>query len=81
VPPVARRIDPQEALGQAIRELRTERGLTQESLASEAQMHPTWISRLESGQHDPAWSTVRRVSDALEVPVAELVKRAEQLER
>jgi XRE family transcriptional regulator, regulator of sulfur utilization len=72
-----RRIEPQSALGQAIRELRTERGLTQEALASEAEMHPTWISRLESGQHDPAWSTVQRISEALGVSMRELVDRTE----
>ncbi len=74
-----RRIEPQTDLGQAIRELRDERGLTQEALANQVEMHPTWISRLESGEHDPAWSTVQRISKALGVSTAELAARAETL--
>ena len=77
VSPVARRSEPQEGLGVALRELRLERGLSQEELAHRASLHPTWISHLESGRENPAWGTVRRLAAALDVPLAVLAERAE----
>lgn len=77
VSPVARRTEPQEGLGTALRELRLERGLSQEELAHRASLHPTWISHLESGRENPAWGTVRRLAAALDVPLAVLAQRAE----
>lgn len=76
VPP---RTEPQRALGRAIRELRIERDLSQEELALRADLHPTWLSHLEAGRN-PAWGTVRRIADALDVPVSELALRAERLD-
>jgi len=67
-------------LGVALRELRVQRGLSQEELAHRASLHPTWISHLESGRENPAWGTVRRLAVALEVPLGTLAARAEQLE-
>jgi transcriptional regulator with XRE-family HTH domain len=76
---MARRREPQVALGAAIRELRVERGLSQETLAEKADIHPTWVSHLESGRKNPAWGTVERIAGALNVPVSELAIRAETL--
>lgn len=75
------RSDPQVGLGRAIRQLRTERGLSQEDLAHGAELHPTWISHIESGRNNPAWGTVRRIARALEVDVAELAALSERLDR
>ena len=78
--PVARRNEPQEGLGAALRELRLERGLSQEEVAHRAALHPTWISHLESGRENPAWGTVRRLATALDVPLSLLAERAESLQ-
>jgi transcriptional regulator with XRE-family HTH domain len=64
----------------AIRQLRTERGLSQEELGLRAEIHPTWISHLESGRNNPAWGSVRRIAGALGVGMAELASLAEELE-
>lgn len=77
---VARRTEPQQGLGAALKELRVERGLSQEELAHGAGLHPTWISHLESGRENPAWATVRKLAAALQVPLSALAERAEQLE-
>lgn len=77
---VARRTEPQQGLGAALKEVRLERGLSQEELAHRASLHPTWISHLESGRENPAWGTVRRLALALDVPLAILAERAESLE-
>lgn len=72
--------EPQPALGQALREIREREGLSQEELALEAGLHPTWISHIESGRNNPAWGTVRRLADALGVTMLELVALAERIE-
>jgi transcriptional regulator with XRE-family HTH domain len=77
---MAPRTEPQPELGQAIKQLRKERGLSQEGLGHAAGIHPTWISHLESGRNNPAWGSVRRIAAALDVTVSELAKRAEEVE-
>ena len=77
---MAPRTEPQPGLGRAIRQLRTERGLSQEELGLRAEIHPTWVSHLESGRNNPAWGSVRRIAAALDVKLAELAALAEELE-
>lgn len=76
---MAPRSEPQPGLGRAIRELREAAGLSQEELAHQADIHPTWISHLESGRNNPSWGTVRRIAAALGVRLSELASLAEQL--
>lgn len=73
------RAEPQPALGRAVRQLREERGLTQEAIAHVADVHPTWVSRLESGSLNPSWGMVERVAEGLGVSVSELARAAEAL--
>jgi transcriptional regulator with XRE-family HTH domain len=76
-----RRDDPQIGLGKAIRQLRTESELSQETLGHRADIHPTWISHIESGRINPTWGNVRRIAKGLKVPLAQLADLAEDLER
>jgi transcriptional regulator with XRE-family HTH domain len=57
--------DHDRALGDAIRQLRTARDLTQERLASNAELTLATITRMELAQRDPNWPTVRAVVEAL----------------
>ncbi len=76
-----RRDDPQIGLGKAIRKLRTEKNLSQETLGHRADIHPTWISHIESGRINPTWGNVRRIAKGLEMPLSKLAALAEELER
>jgi transcriptional regulator with XRE-family HTH domain len=76
---MAPRSEPQIALGQAIRQTRTARGLSQEEVAHGADLHPTWLSHIEAGRN-PAWGTVRRIAAALGTEVSELAKLAEEID-
>lgn len=76
-----RRDDPQIGLGKAIRQLRTEGELSQETLGHRADIHPTWISHIESGRINPTWGNVRRIAKGLKVPLSQLADLAEDLER
>ncbi|MGH2961008.1 MAG: helix-turn-helix transcriptional regulator [Solirubrobacterales bacterium] len=51
---MSRRLEPQEALGRAVRELRAERNLTQRELAHAADTNVTWLSHIETGRTNPA---------------------------
>jgi transcriptional regulator with XRE-family HTH domain len=75
-----RRDDPQIGLGKAIRKLRTESQLSQEALGNSAEIHPTWISHIESGRINPTWGNVRRIARGLKVPLSRLAQLAEDYE-
>jgi transcriptional regulator with XRE-family HTH domain len=76
-----RRDDPQIGLGTAIRTLRQEKKLSQETLGHRAEIHPTWISHIESGRINPTWGNVRRIARGLDVPLEQLAALAEEFER
>lgn len=78
---MGRRLEPQEALGRAIRQLRDERGLTQQQLAAAADTDDKRISHLERGRTNPAWGTMRRIAAGLGVTLSEIAALAERLER
>jgi transcriptional regulator with XRE-family HTH domain len=75
------RADPQAVLGEAIKQLREDRGLSQEALALAAGVHQTWMSRLESGTLNPSWGMVSRVAVALGVEVSDVAQAAERLKK
>lgn len=64
----------------AIRTLRTDRKLSQETLGLKAGIHPTWISHIEGGRVDPRISNLARLSEALQVKLSDLVSFAEELD-
>lgn len=66
------------ALGEAIRKLRTEAGLSQEQLAERASTDLTQIGGLERGTRNPSYSTLVRVARALKTRVGEIVTLADQ---
>lgn len=76
-----RRDDPQIGLGKAIRKLRQDGNLSQEALGNRADIHPTWISHIESGRINPTWGNVRRIATGLKVPLGQLAALAEEFER
>lgn len=65
---------PQPALGKAIRHLRDQRGVSQEALAYEAGVTSGTLSLIERGLSNPTWGTVKGISSALSVSIAELAK-------
>jgi transcriptional regulator with XRE-family HTH domain len=73
-------LTPHEALGEAIWRVRDELGLGQDDVAEKADLAISQLSRLEHGQINPSWGTIRRVAAALGLPMSELVARAEQIE-
>jgi transcriptional regulator with XRE-family HTH domain len=78
---MGRPVDPQPALGEAIRQLRAKRGISQEDLAHLAGVTTGTLSVIERGKSNPAWGTVTGIAAALGTTVAEVAKLAEKHER
>jgi len=68
----------ERAFGRVLREVRIERGLSQEQLGFESGYHRTYISFLERGRKNPTLSTVMDLAETLRVPAFELVRRVEE---
>lgn len=66
------------ALAGKLRDLRLERGITQERLAFLAQLHPTYISMLENGRKSPTVDALERIARALEVKISSIFAGVEQ---
>jgi transcriptional regulator with XRE-family HTH domain len=60
-------------LTKRLKQLRTERGITQAVLARRAGVTLSYIGRLETGRHDPQLSTLAKLAKALKVRVGELI--------
>jgi transcriptional regulator with XRE-family HTH domain len=73
--------DYDRALGAAIRQLRTARGLTQERLAGKAELTLATVARLELARSAPHWPTVRAVVKALGASWAEFGQALDAAEK
>jgi transcriptional regulator with XRE-family HTH domain len=67
------------AYGRALRQLRTDRQLSQEALAHQADLDRTYVSGIERGERNPSLDSVLKLTDALEVRLSELASLAEDL--
>ncbi|HEY2631844.1 MAG TPA: helix-turn-helix transcriptional regulator [Solirubrobacteraceae bacterium] len=76
----ARSSDADPALAAVLRRLRTKRGETQEDLGYRVRLTAGSLSRIEQGQANPTWSTVRKIADGLDITLIELVKAVEREE-
>lgn len=80
--PPARKSKPRSAehaaLGNAIRQLRTEAGLSQEQLAERVATDLTQIGGLERGTRNPSYTTLVRVASALKLRAGEIVTLADR---
>jgi transcriptional regulator with XRE-family HTH domain len=66
------------AFGRAIRELRVERGLSQEELGMRSGVSRAYFGKVERGDANPTFETIVKVSGGLQVPAAELVALAQR---
>ena len=55
--------------------------MTQEQLAQRSEIHPTYISHLESGRRNLTWTAMKKISVGLGITATELVQRTEELEQ
>lgn len=66
-------------IGGRIRSARLKAGLSQESLAELAGLHPTYIGQLERGEKNATLESVHRTCRALGLPLEKLFERIDPL--
>ena len=69
---VAQHVYPESRL--TLAQLRLQKGWSQAELAKRAATSQSYVARLEQGQIDPQVSTVRKIANALEVPLEVLAQ-------
>jgi transcriptional regulator with XRE-family HTH domain len=67
------------AVGQAVRALRKERGLSQLSLSRLCKPHYNYIGGIERGERHPTLQAIASIAVALEVEPIEIFRVAERL--
>lgn len=68
-----------KGMGLAIIELRKSRGLSKAGLASKAEVAPSALRRIELGETNAKWGTLRRLASALQIPLDALMETADEL--
>ncbi len=67
----------EETLGKVLKKYRTQKGLSQEQLALDADLDRTFISLLERGLRQPSLNTLLQISNALDTKASEIVAQVE----
>ena len=65
------------AFGAAVRVLRMERGIAQESLAHQAGIERSHMGKIERGEHMPTLAIIFKIAGALECSTAVLMSQTE----
>lgn len=60
--------------GLRIKELRQERGLTQEQFATKCGLHKNYIGMVERGERNPSLINIEIIAKGLEISISELMK-------
>ena len=55
--------------GDRLRQIRTEKGVSQEALAASAELHRTYVSSVERGERNVSLVNIARLAEALGVPI------------
>ena len=64
--------------GNQVRYFRKMKGLSQEQLASIANLHRTYIGAIERGERNASLKNVEKIATSLEVPVAALLVESDE---
>ena len=64
-----------KAVGQRIRNYRTQNGLSQEKLAELSGCHPTYIGQLERGEKNATLESIERIATALGISLSKLFEK------
>jgi transcriptional regulator with XRE-family HTH domain len=70
-----------EAVGLALRKIRTQRGVSQEELAHRADLDRTYVSGIERGRRNPTVESLVSIAEALGLRLSRLITVAEQIQR
>ncbi len=71
-------MEPDQAFGQALRNLRTKRKWTQTDLALRADVDRNYVSLIELGRNSPSVRLMFRLCDALDVTPSDMLRDVER---
>ena len=63
-----------ENFGNKVRQLRKEKGLSQEDLAAKADLHRTYIGMIERAEKNITLLNIEKIAKALDVVIADLME-------
>lgn len=69
--------EPAQAFGAAVRALRTEQGVAQETLANLAGIERSHMGKIERGEHMPTLAIILKIARALDCSAADLMAATE----
>ena len=67
-----------ERFPEVLKEVRLQKGISQEELADRAGLHPTYISQIERSLKSPSLRSLGLIADALEIPLSSLIRKMEK---
>lgn len=70
----------EELFGNVLKQLRNEKGISQEELGFESGYHRTYISMLERGKKSPSLKTIFQLAKALDVNPSVIMDRLQALD-
>ena len=70
-----------ESFGLAVRQLREQRGWSQEQLAERSDLNRSYVGEIERGRVIPSIVTAQKLAHALQLNAAGLLARGEQIEQ
>lgn len=69
----------QQKVGITIKELRKERGMSQETFAYESGIDRRYMSDIENGKRNISLDILERIADKLEIQLSSLFQRVEEI--
>lgn len=76
-----RHLEMSGAFAIALRRQRHRRGLSQETLAERADLHPTYIGMLERSLRNPTLNVAKALAKALNISLSRLIAEAEAIQQ
>jgi len=66
--------DEAQKLGENLKRIRTEKGITQGDIARALEMDKSFVSNIENGKTNPTLATIAKLAKAIRVSVGELME-------
>jgi transcriptional regulator with XRE-family HTH domain len=70
-------VELKQVAGQVLREMRKEKGLSQEELGFECGFHRTYISLIERGENNPSIKAIFQIATSLGVKPSDIISKIE----
>lgn len=68
----------EQVVGENVRRIRLERGISQEALAYDAEVDRSYLGSLERGEKNPTVRLLARIAEVLECGVSDLVESSQK---